>query len=406
MAGVLGNERIASLKRYVMALDNLMPHTQVQSQTPSVTTVAPQCERLLGRSAKPEFSFAVLESIKKDCFLQCAYRNYLTGTCTLNNICKDKDFFFVDTREREETRVMLKMHEVTEDPYLFLCTPMMHRTWWFHSAFNCENDRLFDSQDEHVKCLDELRESAIMNNIPDGGTAGLQRSMAGSYSPLLFMPCIVLVAIIGDDVFLLWISRFCNHYHKYLHERHYSILLRALFAFWLAFRVLQTGPADQDNWTLTSMSRTISCVLMILDFIFGDVMGAFNIHKRGVKFEILKRLPGRLYVCREVITWPKDNQRASTDREFSCGAVIGQDIYRDYAVKQRKDIKLLCDVQGMICWLQPITRHDLHALMYCGDVPLPIPVYSTATFNVELQLATDSTARIDAYGKARRRAVK
>lgn len=301
-----------------------------------------------------------------------ALRSPITGQIRLRGgVGVHSDFSVVDLWTRDEVGGNPK--SLSMDLYLFRPYPLLYRTWVYHWLFN--SGHVFGETSNSGAEADGMVRHVMSHpciDIPDN---------CGRWSPAMSYALICMWAsITGDWVFLAVsclafvmlavLSTMMNNPFVYRYCRVASLPIRVGYLIFICLRARMNNPLSAVGF--------VFCLLgFICDLFFGD-LATFLYYKYTCTYEIIRKLPNRVFVCRRhgAAELRRDLTEPLVDESIS-----GVGMWE-------LDMVLITDISGLLVELRPMTEAHWQSL------------------TTEFQ-ATGKTMRyigIDAYGSDRRSA--
>mmetsp|Transcript_32685 Transcript_32685/g.84742 ORF Transcript_32685/g.84742 Transcript_32685/m.84742 type:complete len:427 (-) Transcript_32685:137-1417(-) len=307
-------------------------------------------------------------------FLTRIKRNAYTGGIVIMDACPSRDFHFVDLFHREFNHG--KPELLRQDPYYFRPVPLQMRTWLYQSYWE-ENDlaggTMWSAKDRFEHCI----QAKVNDMSPIGGM--------GRWSPVLclgpacFIVCMTLdlalvAMVVGSFLASVFVTSRMNRASLYRFERFLTIPFRWPIAIFVALAIMNPDRSGSTTTVLINLvAHGATIALLLTDVFVGDLLMLLG-RPLECSYEIVKQLPGRVYVVRRVggVMPGMGNPPGQRISEL----ITGID------PKSAVSLTLLCDAQGLIVELFPMDAQDWDfAIWWYRHKKKAVQYYMTGTYN-------------------------
>jgi hypothetical protein len=323
-----------------------------------------------------------------DYFMSKLKRNLITGAITMEDAEGEFDFQYIDLYDR--LNISAGGLSLLDDEFIYKAEPLVNRSWLYQSMFELEHsterrEELFTQGQIPIKTQNRIRLEALEAPVYE---------TPGEYSPVVAVSAALisagmsgdeglLASVMGVFIICLGIALRGNDADRADRQRLMSVLVRIG---WIVWRLVVTSFGNG----ISGVFQTLTLAVIGGDLIVNDVMKLIRLNLLATRYEIIKALPGKMFVVAE-----KKFANEFKGCDFS-EKIVGSDVLELMSREGQEDKKIdvIVDVHGLLCKLVPLTRNDLYDLFDIQDETEPTRiVYCTQTFNADRPTANDVTER-------------
>ncbi|CAD7929336.1 unnamed protein product [Amoebophrya sp. A120] len=244
-------------------------------------------------------------------------RNPITGALVLAGVEKQFDFWFVDLFDREY--VCDNPENLEKDPFLFKATVLPMRTWIMQQlVLQLEAARqgyssvlavtFNDDKVVHSTVRDDCAAIALAQAVQLGHVynSPFQALMYITFVCAFSKSLGLIIYTCFMSCFSLWVAQAFSVPVLFRFTRVVDLLLRSIYLILLFTSVAEVGLSSLGDALGILAILTVFC-MMIFDMLRGD-LGTFMTYSTETKYDILKQLGDRAWICQLVPARQKRDQ--------------------------------------------------------------------------------------------------
>lgn len=321
----------------------------------------------------PAFKRPVAERIDEEFGNVCAIhgvcsRNAVTGQVSLKRANLFPDFTVVDLWTRPS--LFGDPKRLVADKYIFKPEPFLYRTWMYHICYQSPTEMA------RHHGVNGILEYVLSNRVIDMSTIH-----AGRYCPILYLCPMCLFSCLTSDIwfvviavvislFTLGVFVLLNNAGWYYWCRPLTLPVRLFLMFYMHFQIPITKEVENGQFGVV-FGILLSTAAIVVDLVLGDLnyITSFGLH---CHYEVLKELPGRVFVCRR--------HGAAFGEDWSARKAVDPDVsgMGEWAI----DMHLIAEVRGIVCELLPMTFEDWRTALETVKMEgMPLPFIGLDIFD-------------------------
>eukprot|EP00392_Amoebophrya_sp_AT5.2_P008192 g8211.t1 len=312
-------------------------------------------------------------------------RNPITGALVLAGVEKQFDFWFVDLFDRDFC--CDNPENLEKDPFLFKATILPMRTWMMQMLVQQLEAARQDDKVVHSTVRDDCAAIALSQAVQLGHNynSPFQALMYITFVCAFSKSLGLIIYTCMMSCFSLWVAQAFSVPVLFRFTRVVDLLLRSIYLILLFTAVAEVGLSSLGDALGILAILAVFC-MMIFDMLRGD-LGTFMTYSTETKYDILKQLGDRAWICQLVPARQKrDGKNGGTGRNGSQSSMMSKTMKAGMSFLEsdagdrplpnlitgelpsdvtEEQALLVVDVNGMLCQLTPV---DARTVDYVENV--------------------------------------